>query len=201
VGQVGLYSYFALGGDFEISATFQVVSLPPPKSGYGASFGIEVEREGADEPRAVSIARLVQPSGAGGFVVKLGVPQERGPLHRRTMNNNEPFPSKAKKGMLVLRRKGAEVTCLASESYEDAPSELCKVPFTAKMVNKVRLFADPGDAPNLVDGKLADVAIKADEITGTPRPDRGVGGLWLTVAALAVLALLGWWYYRRRRSR
>src|SRR4051812_5034130 len=39
--QVGLYSYFAIAGDFEITATFEVLSLPPPKSGYGACFGFE----------------------------------------------------------------------------------------------------------------------------------------------------------------
>jgi len=31
--QVGLYSYFALAGDFEISVAYQVVALPPAKSG------------------------------------------------------------------------------------------------------------------------------------------------------------------------
>jgi len=152
--------------------------------------------------RAVSLTRLVRPNGVGGFVVTVGVPQEGAPMHRRTMNNNEPFPSKATKGMLILKRQGAEVVCLASEKLDEEPAELCKVPFTDKTVNKVRLYADPGGAPNAVDGKLVDLKIRAEEITGTtPQRDREGGGFWAIVGTLAVVALAGGWYYRRRRPR
>jgi hypothetical protein len=64
VGQTGLYSFFAMAGDFEFSATYQVLELPPPQGGYGASFGIVVDTQGRGG--SVTLARgqaLKQPPG------------------------------------------------------------------------------------------------------------------------------------------
>src|SRR5580700_3023856 len=48
VGQTGVYSYFALAGDFEVSATFELIDAMPPLSGYGVTCGIAVDTEGPD---------------------------------------------------------------------------------------------------------------------------------------------------------
>src|SRR5262245_36903256 len=46
VVQTGLYSYFSLAGDFEVTADYELIDLPPPQGGYGVSCGIGVDTLG-----------------------------------------------------------------------------------------------------------------------------------------------------------
>ena len=58
---VGYYSAFALAGDFEVRADFEVVAIPRPTTGYGASFGLTVDSDGP--AGAVSLVRGHWPDG------------------------------------------------------------------------------------------------------------------------------------------
>src|SRR4051812_5635044 len=54
IGQTGLYSYFSVAGDFEFSATYELIDLPAPRGGYGVSCGIAVDTQGPGGSVAVA---------------------------------------------------------------------------------------------------------------------------------------------------
>jgi hypothetical protein len=193
VGQTGLYSYFALAGDFEVSAAYELADLPPPQAGYGISCGIAVDTQGPGG--SVAVARGQAPKQPPGYVVTRGLPGDGGTKYETTY-----YPSSAKAGRLALRREKAEVVCLVADAPGQEVRELCRVPSVAGTVRQVRLFADPGGSKAAVDARLTQVRVTAAEITGgvPAREARGGAGWWVTglgcsAAAVALLAV------RRRR--
>ncbi|MBN9518089.1 hypothetical protein J0H58_06165, partial [bacterium] len=88
----GLYSYFALAGDFEVSAGYEVIDVPPPTDGYGAGFGLAVETKGPDGD--VTVRRGQWKGEGSGVQVVRGRPDAAGAMgYEATF-----FPTKAKKG-------------------------------------------------------------------------------------------------------
>jgi hypothetical protein len=197
VGQTGLYSYFALAGDFEVSAAFEVVAVPTPQKGYGASCGIGLDTDGPDG--SVGLQWQNQKGRVPAFGVVRGIPlKERALLD---WNEVHYHPTKAKTGKLVLRREKADLICLVSENLRDQPREIFRVPFTQATVRKLRLYADSGGSPTSVDARLGNIVIKAEEITGgIPLRERPSNWWWwlifLTLVALAVAGLV----IRRRQQ-
>lgn len=198
IGQTSLYSYFALAGDFEVGVNYYLVNLPPPTAGYGASFGIAVDTDGRDGN--LSFQRGIQIGNGSGYIVSRGVLGKDGRLN---YDDSRHFKTSAKNGRLVLRREGKNLLCLAAENAFEPLSEICKIPFTTATIRKVRIFADPGGSPTVVDVRFGGITIKAEEITGgIPLRDRG-GWLGWIVAGVLVLALgggAGWYMWRRRRT-
>src|SRR5205807_1196554 len=43
IPQTGVYSYFSVAGDCEASVTYQLLNLPPPRTGYGCSVGLALD--------------------------------------------------------------------------------------------------------------------------------------------------------------
>jgi hypothetical protein len=196
VGQTGLYSYFALAGDFEVSAAYELLDLPPPQAGYGASCGIAVDTQGAGG--SVALARGQAPKQPPGYVVTRGLPGDGGPKYETAYH-----PSAARAGRLVLRREKAAVVCLAADGPAAELRELCRVPFVPDTVRQVRVFADPGGSKTAVDVRLTQVRVRAAEIAGgvpTFDPRHGTGWWWVAgggcATAAAVLVI-----HRRRRLR
>lgn len=195
VPQTGLYSYFALAGDFEVEATYQLITLTPPKEGYGVSCGIAVDTDGPGGNLALT--RSHRPKEDEGYVVSRGVPGEGGMKYETTHT-----PSKAKLGRLVLRRVGKDVFCLVADDLKETPREIAKIPFTAETVRKVRLYADPGGSPTAVDVRLGGFKARAEEITGgVAERDQGIAwGRYLLFAAIVGIAVAGFVVWRRRRA-
>jgi hypothetical protein len=185
--QSGLYSYFTLAGDFEISADYEWRTVTEPKAGYGVSCGIAVDSEG----KTVALARAFVIGKGDVFRVSKKVPGKDW--------QNEEFPAKAVKGKLVLRRVKAKVTCLASDGDGELEELGDKIPFTGASVRKLRLFADPGNVPNALDARLIDIHVRAEEIkSDIPLRERESNLVWwLTVGSLVFAAVAGYLGYRR----
>ncbi|HKI37076.1 MAG TPA: hypothetical protein VKA46_34805 [Gemmataceae bacterium] len=195
VSQTGLYSYFVLAGDFEVSATYELLALPPPQGGYGVFLGIGAETEGPGGN--VSLVRGHWPEQGSNYALICGRASAGGPLQYETTF----FPTSSRSGRLLLRREKAEAVGLVADGPGEPPRELCRVPFTGGTVRSVRLFADPGGSPTALDARLSGVVVRAEEITGgvPKREARGRGGWWLLgAAALAVVAALSLLVARRK---
>jgi LPXTG-motif cell wall-anchored protein len=194
VDQTGLYSYFALGGDFEITASYELIWLPAAKAGYGVSCGIAVDTGGPGG--SVSLARGYVSEKGSGYVVSRGQPAGKGIKYE-----TQHYPAQGKAGRLALRREKSELICLIANSWNGDLEELCRVPFTAATVRKVRLFADPGGSSAAMDVRLGHVKLRAEEITGgLPERDTRRGSTWWLVVILLLLGLLGFFWWRRRRA-
>jgi hypothetical protein len=194
--QAGLYSYFALAGDFEFSAAYELLALPPPKGGNGVTVGIAADTEGAGGN--VSLVRGCLPGHGHGYAVIRGLAAEGG-MHFETSF----YPTAAKRGRLVLRREKSDVAFLVADGWGESPREICRLPFTDGTVAKVRLYADSGGSPTAADARLGDTVIRAEEITGGTPQREGPRLLWYVVASagLAAAALSAIAVRRRWRGR
>jgi hypothetical protein len=192
-GQVGLFSYFALAGDFEVTATFELLSAPAPRKGYGTSCGIALDADG----HTVSLVRGQQVGKRPGYLANEGRLLEGSMKY----TDLEYQPTTITRGRLILRREGTSLICLVSAKPATDPEELCRVEFPG-IIRKVRLFADPGGSPNVLDARLTKVRIQAEDII-TDVLERAPGtsiGWWLATAAIGIgLGLL--LIYRTSRVR
>ncbi len=196
VGQTGLYSYFALAGDFEVSASYELISLPPPRSGYGVTVGLSVDTDGADG--SVSLARGYLLTEGSGYVVSWSKPSDDG-MHY----DGRHYPTQMNRGRLVLRREKKELICLVEDEPHGERHELYRVPFTDRTVRKVRIFADPGGSPTKLEARLANLTFRAEEIAGgIPQREQNTSGWWLLlVFGTGVSIALSFWFWRIRRSK
>jgi hypothetical protein len=194
IGQTGLYSYFSLAGDFEVSVNYELLNISPPKGGYGATCGITVDTQGPGG--SIGITRGETVGKPSGYVVTRGQPESGG----ETKYESTYHPSAAKAGRMVLRREKADVVCLAADTPQGELKELCRVPFSPATVRQVRMFADNGGSHTTVDVRLTNLEVRAREIAGgLPKyqPPRPWGWWWWAgggLIALAAAALVTIWF-------
>lgn len=191
-GQTGLYSYFAAAGDFELAATFELVNLPAPQGGHGASVGLAVDAE-ATADGGVAVQRGHHPDQGACYWVTRVRAGANGPEYDTTFH-----PTNAKKGRLVLRQEKGEVVWLVADTPYDPLRELARLPFTMGTVRPLRVFADAGGSPTPVDVRVTALAVRAEELAGgIPEIGREGSGWWLgLIVAGLLLASVVWW--RRR---
>jgi hypothetical protein len=187
VQQTGLYSYFSVAGDFEVSANYELINVPPVKDGYEATCGIAADTQGPGGMVALVRGEIV---GKGGnYVVTHGQPDNTGDIKY----DSTFYPSTAKVGRMVLRREKTDVICLAADNPQEEPRELCRVAFSPATVRQVRVFADPGGAHTTVDARMTQIQVRAVEIAGgVPKyvPPRGWGWWWWAGGGCAIATVL-----------
>jgi len=98
----GLYSYFALSGDFEVSANYDVLDVPPPTDGYGTGFGLAFETKSEDGD--VTVRRGQWKGEGSGVQIVRGKPDDAGQMQYEA----KFFPTRAKRGTIVFRREKDE---------------------------------------------------------------------------------------------
>jgi hypothetical protein len=205
VGQTTLYSNFVVAGDFEISMTYEGFNVPAPETGYGISCGLAVDTENKDGTPGMRVhftrSSLVRKKDADGYAVVVGrlKKQERGIDYK--LEKFEPNP--APKGKIALKRVRDTLSCLQGDP--DTPiaelSEIAKLKFTDSTIKKVRIFADQGGSPTLLDVYIDNMLIKAEEITfQIPARDRPRWFWWIIAGITFVLAGATAIILHRRRS-
>jgi hypothetical protein len=193
-GHAGLYSYFVLEGDCEVSATFEWIAVSPPQGGSGVSCGIAVEAIGTRD--SLSLAHSHHPEKGLGYSVIDGKKSAAGELAFTT----QYFASKAKSGLLALRREKDEIICLAADKPTDPLRELCRMPFTRANLQPVRVFADAGGSLTSVDARIRHLRIRADDIPGgiPAREPSGSWTWWHAVLALIAIGTAAYVVHRRK---
>ncbi len=195
---VGVYSHFALGGDFEVAVDYEVVGMPAPTTGYGMQVGVAVHTHGPTG--AVFLQRENHPTEKQCWMVTRETPKLDSADGKDY--DTQSFPASAAKGRLVLRRQGAELALLAGEKGAP-PAELKRVPLGVGPVYQVRLFADTGGADLPLDARFTNLSIRADTITGLAMPP-STGWpwtSWLLLGSVVLLLAYAVLFVRRRRGR
>lgn len=192
--QTGLYSYFAAAGDFDLVATFELLNLPAPQGGYGASVGLAADAEAAADGGVV-VQRGHHPDHGASYWVTRVRAGASGPEYDTTFH-----PAKAKFGRLSLRREKAEVVCLVADGPSEHLKELARLPFTVGTVRPLRVFADAGGSPTPVDVRVTAMSVRADELAGGIPEIGRAGDWWPAGVAASVAVLAGAWWWRRRRN-
>jgi hypothetical protein len=155
----GILPRFGLHGDFAITLSYEVLTLEPPKSGYGSGVVIWV-LSGDERQGTAAIARSCRVREGSVYVLDRALPQADGQLH-----HDEDFvPTASPFGKLRLQRTGDTLHYLAAEGKADEFRELRQEPFGTADVTVVRLIADPGGSPTTLDVRIPDVRFRTEAL-------------------------------------
>jgi hypothetical protein len=193
--QTGLYTLFTLSGDCEVTFTYEILKLPPPKDGYGSGLGVAFDL-GDDMGKGV-FQRVIKPPKDIGYIVQF-MP---GKLSK-TKEEYKLVPSATLKGGVGLRRVKKELIFLASDDPDAPLEEIGRLPFPEVTVREVRFYADTGGAQTPVDVRMKDFSFKAEQITGgVPRSEVRRWSWWFLLALVPLagvgLVIWRWRVYRR----
>jgi len=196
VPQTGLYSYFVLAGDCEVTLTYELLNLPPPRGGYGSGVGLAFDFAGGGRGAIQRVAR----KGEGDGYVLQTTPGEFGGKMKEV---DQFVPTVSTHGRIGLRRVKNKLIFLRADAVEDPLTEFESLPFTDRPIRAVRLFADPGGSPTALDVTLSQIEIRAEEIaSGVPRSEQNTGGWrWLWAVVFAAVGALGFWMWRTHRRK
>ena len=195
--QSGLYSYFAVAGDFELTVDYDLTSLPKPESGYGSAVGISLDAENIADG-SLSLFRGIHPQQGPAYWVTRAKPGENGTVYETSF-----YPTNARTGKLGFRREKDAIVCLAADSIRLEPRELVTIPFVAGAIRPIRVFADSGGSPTAMDARLTNFHLRAQEITGGI-PEIGNSSFaylgWTIAGVVGLLGLSGLLWQLRVRS-
>jgi hypothetical protein len=199
---------FAVGGDFEITGTYQLLAADRPAKGYGVGVSVNVAESEARHKFA-KVARALLANAGSVFQSEYWTDEPRRDYQVRTR------PTGSRLGRLRLVRTGAAVRFLAADGLDGDFQEIySKDPFgTEDMVHVHFVVADSGTPGNAVDARLVDLRIRAARLlpdpTAQPTPaaaaePASVMKGWFAAGALlvvAVVALAAAGLALRRRTR
>src|SRR5438093_568167 len=98
VAQTGIYSYFALAGDCEVTLTYELLKLQAPRGGYGSGLGLAFDA--GDEVGRGAIQRVHKTAEGNGYVLQCSLVKTRGQLKEEYRF----VPAAAERGRIGLRR-------------------------------------------------------------------------------------------------
>jgi hypothetical protein len=185
---------FALGGDFEVTGTYELLSATRPDKGYGVGVAlnlVDTEARG----KFAKVARCMLAKEGSVFVSEYWAQTPRPVWQRRTK------PTESRVGQLRLVRQGPAVRLLAADrlggDFEEVYSQ---DQFGTEDMAHVRfVVADSGRPGNAVDARLVDLRIRAARLIPDPDPESIPSGLperrpesraWLAAAAIVGLLAL-----------
>jgi hypothetical protein len=157
-------SNFPLAGDFEVTGTYELLSMTKPKDGYGVGVSINIASN-AKRDKFAKVCRMMR--------------AKEGNVHLAEYWSNTPpkgykspwKPADTKSGQLRLTRKGTVLRCLfAEEPGKEFKEILVLDKFGSDDLEHVEfVVADSGKAGNPVEARLIDFRIR----TGNLVADKG----------------------------
>jgi Protein of unknown function (DUF1583) len=192
---VGIVFRTGLKGDFEITMEFEVVDVKGPKEGRGAGPSLYLTMVSPTQEAATTGWKLL-PDGDMVFYSH----HASTPIGGKREHYVSSTPAKGRSGRLRFVRTGSTLAYLAAEGNSDPFREIDQFDIGKDDVNGVRVAADNGGSPTLVDVRIKSVKVVADEL-GDPTPlppPSSRWPLWLAaVAAVAAGGAYGAWRSRR----
>jgi hypothetical protein len=195
----GVISKFKVGGDFEITAAYELIEVNRPKNGYGAGVGLRIVKSSGDARRA-TLARFQHPKSGSGYTTDVAVMENEKLKHESTS-----VPTETRKGRLRLVRRGPALQFLVAEGENDSFREVRQAEFGSEELSSVELYGDTGGAQLPVSVRLISLAVTADDLPlGAPqKQERAIWSIWSIFGAAGVLLLVasGVYYFWRARKR
>jgi serine/threonine-protein kinase len=190
---VAIETKFAIHGDFDLRAGYEILACPTPDRGWGAGPEVLVKLPGGWDKLA-SLSRFARPADtksarpADTIYSAAFVREVEG---ERKTTGNWPATS-ARKGTFRLVRTGPILHYLVAEGDKPEFRQICQVEFGAEDLEMARLAAVTGGSPTAVDVLWKDIELRAEALPGlpgtsteTPRPSP-----WLVLAVAVAVAVL-----------
>jgi hypothetical protein len=194
--ETGVSPPFDLRGDFDITATYEILHADE-----GATFEIYLSTS-APTKEALAFHRYLNGGGQGGFFITRLTTNEQGKRQNVAgVITTTPVRARERSGRLRIRRSGAEALLSAADPDQEF-QELFRVPLGVEDIVRLRVGVNPRVA-RFVDARLIELNIQGQLISnGTSLTaisySRGTS-LWV-LAGVVALGLLGaaFWTWRRR---
>jgi hypothetical protein len=180
-----------IGGDFTITASLVLGTLPKPAQEDGVAVGIAIATQNHDQPeatllrlvemdgtpvyRAISKAGNMMPGGPQMMAVEMGMMMQQ-PGGKPPKPPRPTFPAKGREVRFELRRIGPNVEYAVVDAESQTPRYLGQVALGTNDIVGVKLFASNRNGGDAVEALLQGLAIRADRITGLGTAVRTVFG-------------------------
>jgi len=156
--KLGFAPKFDIVGDFEITATYEILSLAPVDDGYlGVGPNLYIL---AQKTLNGAVLRRCTRSGGDAFLVEWGVVDETG---KRT-TGAEHFPAQGSSGKLRLIRTGSLLNYLVKEDGSDQFRVLWQTEFGTTPIGLVRVELWAEGARDTVDILWKDLTVRAQDL-------------------------------------
>ncbi len=145
----GVETRFPISGDFEITASYEILSADRPGVGYGVGVNLSISPADWKSKRA-SLGRFWKVQNGSGFSALF--------MSRAQEANKAAWePTETLKGQLRLRRAGAKLVYLVNVDLGQPFREICQVEYGTDNIDMFRFVANPGNSPAAVDVRLLDL--------------------------------------------
>jgi Protein of unknown function (DUF1583) len=178
---------FAIHGDFDLRASYEVLASPAPLTGYGAGPELLIKPPG-DWDKIASLSRFTRPKDtvySAAFVRK---------INEQTMVSGNWPATSAKKGTLRLLRAGPILVYFVAEGEKQEFRPIYQVEFGAEDLEMARLAAVTGGSPTAVDVLWKEIEVRAEALPGLPSTSTATPGQspwWVLAVAVAVAVFAG----------
>ena len=152
-----------LAGDFEILATYELLSVEPPRTGEGAGANLYILA--VNSKNSASLRRCVTTQGENAFWIH-ATTHEDGKASRLT----KYFPALTSGGSMSLRRKRTVLQFLVAEEGDESLQVLHSVEFGEEVVGLVRVEVTTNGSDTTVDNLWKSFDLEADTLNRVPIP-------------------------------
>lgn len=195
---VGVATKFCLRGDFEITASYELLKADVPVKGYGTGARLWMKLDAASVD-VISLGRVVRPKNGDVFVAYRVSKGSNG----KQLTQTRSSPAHSKKGKLRLARRGPTLAFLISDGENAEFVELYHLEVGTKDIEQVQLTATTGGEPVTVDLRFANISIRAHKLPTEPATASRTWWLWWVACAIGVtiLGTAGVLIWKRARTR
>jgi hypothetical protein len=197
---IGVYTRFGVRGDFEITASYEILAVSPTKegSGVGPELYVRSDKGWGD---FVGMARYVRDDLQGGIISS---------VHGRKVDGKptyqgEDVPATNRAGKFRIVRNGPTVNFLVAEGKDERFREVHRCEFGRDDINMVRLSAIFRGSGYELDLLWHDLTIRAEELPGWYRRESMKGQrtlfFWINgvLVVVIVAGLLGYHRWQMRQ--
>ena len=175
---------FQVHGDFEIIATYEVISAPRPATGFGVGPEVHIKPPGGWD-RYASACWFVRNDGSEVIVMAWGRS-----VDGKKQVSAQRVPAKSRSGRLRLRRTGTRLDYAVDDGETGQFRPVYTAEYGAEDVEKVRLDTIQGGSSGGCEMIWKDLTVRADDLPGWSSSEYTS---WWWVLAIVVLlsAILG----------
>jgi len=199
VDQVGFAAKYVLHGDFEITASYELLDVAKPDAGYGVGPAIHIAASTKAE-NAATLSRIERPKEGSVYGAHVAWFAQSRTQAKRREHRVRLFDTSSESGRLRLARSGEMLQYLVADGESETFRQIHQVAFTDANVDLVCAALNRNGARTPATIRWKDFDLRAERISRFRRPSSGKGGLLgVGLCVTGVAGLLALWYWRRAK--